>query len=78
MNTLTICKGCELPLDIMPTQGAYKRINGEYVATEVFLQGTCRTHGCRRHNITLKLEALAALTEEQIKSYERAREGMVK
>lgn len=52
---LTICQCCGQPLD------TFQQFSS--------VQGTCRTPGCRRINITRELDVLAALTEAEIERY---------
>lgn len=52
---LTTCKCCGQPLD------TFQQFSS--------IQGTCRTLGCDRINITRELDALAALTEAEIERF---------
>lgn len=52
---LTICQCCRQPLD------TFQQFTS--------VQGTCRTHGCDRINITRELDDLAGLTEADIERF---------
>lgn len=52
---LTTCRCCGQPLD------TFQQFSS--------IQGTCRTAGCDRLNITRELEVLAQLTEAEIERY---------
>lgn len=54
-SELTTCKCCGKPL--------------RWYAILKHVYGECKTDGCRRHQITLELNDLAALTEAQVDDY---------
>jgi len=55
---ITICRDCGQPLD------TFQQFSS--------IQGTCRTQGCRRLNITRELENLAVLTNAEVERFHEA------
>jgi hypothetical protein len=67
---MTICPKCHQALRAEP-QLKYVKVNGQWTTQPGTTTYTCFNRNCNREGITLNLDALQALTDEQAARYPR-------